>query len=363
MPPWWMSGAAARRRPVLLVIEDAHWADQSSRDLVDYVLRSVCDERLAVLVTFRTDDPAFVDVAGFVANMTAMPHASTVAVASLTSAEVVQQVAHLHGGAELGGSMRSRHRGSVAGRPDGGRAGLGVCTLAGRLRRSAGRGCRRRALVRWARTVSFRHALLREAAVSRLMPQGRRAAPSMEPRDREASDRPGPDGVRSTSPRRGRQGWPGAGSLSASRGARGADVCVPGAPSDAAPCGRPVGSGAGGAGTHGHRPLGSARRRNRAAHLTLGRIEESQRLSTRPGRCCPRTPHPCGRRCSTCCGTGRAGWRRPPHHGGDPLRGSTGTSRTTRSPSTTCWRPATPTPRRRATAATSPGSAGRWRQR
>jgi hypothetical protein len=144
MPPWWMSGAAARRRPVLLVIEDAHWADQSSRDLVDYVLRSVCDERLAVLVTFRTDDPAFVDVAGFVANMTAMPHASTVAVASLTSAEVVQQVAHLHGGAELGGSMRGRHRGSVAGRPDGGRAGLGVCTLAGRLRRSAGRGCRRR---------------------------------------------------------------------------------------------------------------------------------------------------------------------------------------------------------------------------
>jgi hypothetical protein len=219
-------------------------------------------------------------------------------------------------------------------------------------------------LVRWARTVSFRHALLREAAVSRLMPQGRRAAPSMEPRDREASDRPGADGVRSTSPRRGRQGWPGAGSpLSASRGARGADVCVPGAPSDAAPCGRPVGSGAGGAGTHGHRPLGSARRRNRAAHLTLGRIEESQRLSTRPGRCCPRTRHPCGRPCSTCCGTGRAGWRRPPHHGGDPLRGSTGTSRTTRSPSTTCWRPATPTPRRRATAATSPGSAGRWRQR
>jgi hypothetical protein len=178
-------------------------------------------------------------------------------------------------------------------------------------------------LVRWARTVSFRHALLREAAVSRLMPQGRRA----------------------------------------SRGARGADVCVPRAPSDAAPSGRPVGSGAGGAGTHGHRPLGSARRRNRAAHLTLGRIEESQRLSTRPGRCCPRTRHPCGRRCSTCCGTGRAGWRRPPHHGGDPLRGSTGTSRTTRSPSTTCWRPATPTPRRRATAATSPGSAGRWRQR
>jgi hypothetical protein len=95
----------------------------------------------------------------------------------------------------------------------------------------------------------------------------------MEPRDRER-----PTGldrtVSSTSPRRGRQGWPGAGSpLSASRGARGADVCVPRAPSDAAPSGRPVGSGAGRAGTHGHRPLGSARRRRRAAHLRPHRGE------------------------------------------------------------------------------------------
>ena len=48
--------AAARDRPVLLVLEDLHWADSASRDLLTYLLRRVREERLLVVATVRTDD-------------------------------------------------------------------------------------------------------------------------------------------------------------------------------------------------------------------------------------------------------------------------------------------------------------------
>ncbi|NAZ75874.1 AAA family ATPase [Kineococcus sp. T13] len=47
---------AARERPVLLVLEDLHWADGASRDLLTYLLRRVREERLLVVATVRTDD-------------------------------------------------------------------------------------------------------------------------------------------------------------------------------------------------------------------------------------------------------------------------------------------------------------------
>jgi DNA-binding CsgD family transcriptional regulator len=48
--------AAARVAPVLLVVEDLHWADAASRDLLTYLLRRVRGERLLVVATVRTDD-------------------------------------------------------------------------------------------------------------------------------------------------------------------------------------------------------------------------------------------------------------------------------------------------------------------
>ena len=53
----------AATRPVLVVIEDVHWADQSSLDLLTYLARTLRDERLAMLLTVRTPDPAYDDVA------------------------------------------------------------------------------------------------------------------------------------------------------------------------------------------------------------------------------------------------------------------------------------------------------------
>jgi len=48
--------ATAAANPLLLVIEDAHWADQASRDLLGFLLSRLGKERIAVVVSYRSDD-------------------------------------------------------------------------------------------------------------------------------------------------------------------------------------------------------------------------------------------------------------------------------------------------------------------
>ncbi len=42
--------------PVILVLEDVHWADASTRDLFRFIVRNARDDRLMLLVTFRSDE-------------------------------------------------------------------------------------------------------------------------------------------------------------------------------------------------------------------------------------------------------------------------------------------------------------------
>jgi DNA-binding CsgD family transcriptional regulator len=44
------------RAPVLLILEDLHWADASTRDLLTFLLRMLHGERVAIIGTYRTDD-------------------------------------------------------------------------------------------------------------------------------------------------------------------------------------------------------------------------------------------------------------------------------------------------------------------
>ncbi|MBN1091468.1 AAA family ATPase [Blastococcus sp. TML/M2B] len=46
----------AGQEPLLLVLEDVHWADRSSRDLLRYLLARFSDERVAVVASYRADD-------------------------------------------------------------------------------------------------------------------------------------------------------------------------------------------------------------------------------------------------------------------------------------------------------------------
>ncbi len=43
-------------RPVVLVVEDLHWADDSTRELLAFLTRNIRDERLLVVATFRSDE-------------------------------------------------------------------------------------------------------------------------------------------------------------------------------------------------------------------------------------------------------------------------------------------------------------------
>ena len=43
-------------RPVVLWIEDAHWADSSTRAFLAFLATGLCDERVAVVITYRSDE-------------------------------------------------------------------------------------------------------------------------------------------------------------------------------------------------------------------------------------------------------------------------------------------------------------------
>jgi RNA polymerase sigma factor (sigma-70 family) len=45
----------ARMAPLIVAVEDVHWADRASRDMVDFLVRGLRDERLLLILTVRTD--------------------------------------------------------------------------------------------------------------------------------------------------------------------------------------------------------------------------------------------------------------------------------------------------------------------
>ena len=46
----------ALERPVALVLEDLHWADPSTLDLLDFLARNLVDEPVLLVATYRTDE-------------------------------------------------------------------------------------------------------------------------------------------------------------------------------------------------------------------------------------------------------------------------------------------------------------------
>jgi DNA-binding CsgD family transcriptional regulator/tetratricopeptide (TPR) repeat protein len=47
----------SEQTPVALMVEDLHWADQSTRDLLAFLVRNLRRERLLVVATYRSDEP------------------------------------------------------------------------------------------------------------------------------------------------------------------------------------------------------------------------------------------------------------------------------------------------------------------
>ena len=53
----WLCSALAEQRPLVLVVDDAQWADRSSLEVLSYLARRIEDLPLLILVAARADDP------------------------------------------------------------------------------------------------------------------------------------------------------------------------------------------------------------------------------------------------------------------------------------------------------------------
>ena len=89
---------AAQDRLLLLVIEDLHWADASSLDLLRFVAGAMSTERLLVFATFRSDElhdghplPALLG------ELVRLPHVARLDLAAFTKPEVADQLTGIGG--------------------------------------------------------------------------------------------------------------------------------------------------------------------------------------------------------------------------------------------------------------------------
>jgi predicted ATPase/DNA-binding CsgD family transcriptional regulator len=89
---------AARDSPVALVIEDFHWSDRSTRDFLAFLVRGARQQRLALIISYRSDElhrghPART----FLVELQRSARAQRLELAPLTRAEVREQVAAIRG--------------------------------------------------------------------------------------------------------------------------------------------------------------------------------------------------------------------------------------------------------------------------
>ena len=87
-----------QERPVVLVIEDVHWADSASLDLLAFLVRNQRSERLATVVTFRSDELSLEHpVRARVAELERGARAQRIELGPLSNEQVAEQVLDITG--------------------------------------------------------------------------------------------------------------------------------------------------------------------------------------------------------------------------------------------------------------------------
>jgi DNA-binding CsgD family transcriptional regulator len=91
-----MLSELAAASPVLLVLEDVHWADQSTRDLLTFLSRMLHAERIAVVATYRSDDMhRRHPLRPLVAELLRLPTVSSIELGPLTASAMAQHLTEL----------------------------------------------------------------------------------------------------------------------------------------------------------------------------------------------------------------------------------------------------------------------------
>jgi len=89
----------AAANPVVLVLEDLHWADASTRDLITFLSRMLHRERVAIIATYRSDDlHRRHPLRPLIAELQRLPSVSTIALGPLEPAAMAEHLTSIAAG-------------------------------------------------------------------------------------------------------------------------------------------------------------------------------------------------------------------------------------------------------------------------
>jgi DNA-binding CsgD family transcriptional regulator/tetratricopeptide (TPR) repeat protein len=108
-------GRLGDQAPLVLVVEDLHWADRSTRQLLAFLVRNLRRERLLVIVTYRNDEPSHQRLGPYLAELDRADRAGRVELPRLDRAQTVAQLVGILGAApaaELADAVFARSEGN-----------------------------------------------------------------------------------------------------------------------------------------------------------------------------------------------------------------------------------------------------------
>jgi DNA-binding CsgD family transcriptional regulator/tetratricopeptide (TPR) repeat protein len=92
-------GRLGEQAPLVLVVEDLHWADRSTRDLLAFLVRNLRRERVLLVVTYRNDEPGQQQLGPYLAELDRGGRVERIELARLDQVQTEAQLVGILGAA------------------------------------------------------------------------------------------------------------------------------------------------------------------------------------------------------------------------------------------------------------------------